>query len=141
MGATPRKVGFGVPYLVGIVVFVAFGSVACLWFRNISVKEATYDEKRGEARLATRMELDKAAQAKLAAYAMVDPAKGIVQLPVARAMELAAADLGKKAIGPSSVAVENPYPYGMPRPGAAVATGTASGTTSGTTSGTAGGAQ
>lgn len=115
-GHRTASIGFG--FFWGIIVFCIFGLVAWLLFRFAAPQE-TFEDKRAKARVEKRDALKKENEQKLGAYAWVDKAKGSVQIPITRAMELAMADLKNKSVQASAVKVENPYPAGLqPPPGA-----------------------
>lgn len=121
--ATPkhhRTASLGLTFFWGIAVFCGFAFLAWVLF-HFAVKPETYEDKRAAARVEKRGALEKENEQKLTTYAWVDKAKGTVQLPIERAIELAVADLAseKRPVHPSSVKVENPYPAGLlPPPGA-----------------------
>lgn len=77
-------------------------------------KVETVDLKRGQLRIEAREKLDQANLEQLTTATWVDKEKGVVRLPVDRAMNLVAADLAGKKPAPSTVKVEPPLP--MPPP-------------------------
>jgi len=115
-----RTASLGLTFFWGIAVFCGFAFLAWVLF-HFAAKPETYEDKRAAARLEKRAALEKENEQKLGSYAWVDKAKGTVQLPIDRAIELAVTDLAseKRPVHPSSVKVENPYPAGLqPPPGA-----------------------
>jgi hypothetical protein len=121
MTIEPRKASFGLTFLLGALVFCIFALIASLWFR-VSPTGQTYDEIRAAKRLKSLSELRAVEERKLKNYDWVDKDKGVVQIPIARAMDLVLADLQSKQVHASTVAVENPYPYGLqPAPAASAA--------------------
>src|ERR1700677_2479388 len=132
MSSELKKASVGLTFIGGILVFLVFGIFVLVWPRD---KEQTLDEKRAIAREDRLNLLTKDNHAKLSVYAWVNKDKGIVQLPIDRAMQLVSAELATKQVQASSVKLENPYPYGLqsftyaPAP---AATGTAAPAKSGT---------
>jgi hypothetical protein len=116
----PRKASFGLTFLFGALVFCLFLTLASWWLRLTPAGE-TYDEKRVANRVKNLSELSLAESQKLKNYAWVDKDKGLVRIPLERAMILALADLQARQVQPSMVAVENPYPNGLQTVAPAVA--------------------
>lgn len=122
-----KKVSTGRKFLGSIVLFLVFAALVMIW-RHFSPTQQTLDEKRGEERIAKRLALQKQTDAKLLTYAWVNKDKGIVQIPIDKAMALVVPVLAAKPVKPSDVKVENPYPYGLQdvvAPAAPAASGTA----------------
>jgi hypothetical protein len=116
--ATPRSAGLGFNFIVGVLGFLLFGAIVCV---VIFTRPGTdsYEDKRAELRTQKANDLRKEWHEKLTRYAWVDQKAGVVQIPIERAMELAAADLKKKKVAASAVKVEVPYPIGLSAPAAA----------------------
>jgi hypothetical protein len=112
MVVEPRKASFGLTFLNGALVFCLFLALAAWWFRLTPPGE-TYDEQRAAARVKRLSDQRLADARQTNHYAWSDKEKGLVQIPVARAMELVLPDLQAKGVRPSSVAVEVPYPAGL----------------------------
>jgi hypothetical protein len=101
-------------FLWAIFFFFIFALVVVVWVRSAGPKQ-TYEDKRAAERLAIRAEVDKAAAEKLNSAAMIDPAKGVVRIPIADAKKAVIAELKAKKAGPSQVKVDpwlpKPAPY------------------------------
>jgi hypothetical protein len=120
-----RKASFGLSYLWAIMLALLVVAAAVGWFRLGTPKVETYEQKRGEERLAKRQQMNVEDQQKLRHFAVLDKAKGTVQLPIDEAVKLVASELQAKQVVASNVKVENPYPYGLAQPAATpAATGT-----------------
>jgi len=92
-------------FLWAIFFFVIFALIVVLWVRNSGPKE-TYEDKRGNERIAIREENFKQAHEKLSTAAWVDQAKGVVRIPIVDAKKAVLADLKSKQPGPSQVKVD-----------------------------------
>lgn len=115
--AKPRSAGLGSNFLVGILGILLFGGIVCaLTCTRPGID--SYEEKRGAVRATLADQIRKDAHVKLNGYAWVDQKAGVVQIPIDRALELAAADLKGKKVGASGVKVEVPYPVGLSAPAA-----------------------
>lgn len=115
-----RTATLGLSFFWGIAVFCAFALLAWVLFR-FAAKPETFEDKRAAARVEKRGALERENEQKLNSYAWADKAKGSVQLPITRAMELAVNDLSpeKRPVKATGVKVEKPYPAGLvPPPGA-----------------------
>lgn len=112
MQQRPQILGFGPAALAGIGLLSLMALVAALWF-GLAQPGPTYDEQRAANRLRLRDAVRVAAAERLDRYAWIDRAQGIIQVPLARAGELELARLQGKAVGPSQVPVEKPYPAGL----------------------------
>ena len=115
MATDLRKVGIGFWFFWGIAIFCGFGVLAWILFRFAAPQE-TLDQRRANARNDKLTALHKENDAKLQSYAWIAKEKGTVQIPIARAMELAANDLKNKPVRASAVKVESPYPFGLQPP-------------------------
>ena len=122
MSTERRKALLSGPFIRGILVFSLFAMAALVWFR-VSSRPESYDAKRASVRLEKLENLRKDDAKKLGRYAWANPQKGIVQIPVGRAMEIELMELKNKPVQPTGVKVENPYPTGLttqqPAPAAA----------------------
>ena len=113
----PRSAGLGSNFLVGILGILLFGGIVCaLTCTRPGID--SYEEKRGAVRATLADQIRKDAHVKLNGYAWVDQKAGVVQIPIDRALELAAAELKSKKVGASDVKVEMPYPVGLAAPAA-----------------------
>jgi hypothetical protein len=103
--------------ITGVVMILLFlGLVALLVVQREHVQ--TYDEVRKEHRLKNLAELNAENEKNLTQYHWVDKAKGVVGIPIERAMSLVLAELQSirpRAAGP----INNPLPAGSPSPGVA----------------------
>lgn len=97
--------------------FCAFGLLVFVWFR-LGPRAENIEQKRAAARMEKLAALQ-AENDKQKTYAWGDQAKGVVHVPIHRAVELVIADLPKKAVHASGTKVEVPYPYGLAQPVAA----------------------
>jgi hypothetical protein len=102
--AQPKQARAGLPFIWGIVGFCLIGIIA------IAVRHfpsgSRYEETRKNDRLDKLTALRKEEQKKLHGYHWVNKEKGIVQIPIERAMTLALADLKAKGVAPSSEKAE-----------------------------------
>ena len=107
--------------ITGAVMILLFlGLVALLVVQREHVQ--TYDEVRKEHRLKNLAELNGENERILTQYHWVDKAKGVVEIPIDRAMSLVLAELQSvrpHAAGP----ISNPSPAGSPSPGVGAAPG------------------
>jgi hypothetical protein len=104
--------GFGT-FLWALFYFFAFTAIVVIWVWNAGPK-AGYEDKRGEERTKLREKAISEANQKLNATGMIDPAKGIVHIPIADAKKAVVAELKAKKVGASSVKVDAWLP--MPPP-------------------------
>jgi hypothetical protein len=124
-----KTASFGPAFLGVLIVFCAFAVVAWILFR-FAAPSATYEETRAKNRMAKAAAIAQEAQDKLyGAPKWIDKAKGTIQLPIDTAMTLVVNDYQTKAVAPSAVKVDDPYPYGLQGPAAAATTGTGPATT------------
>jgi hypothetical protein len=114
---------------VGIVLlFILFG-VIVLAIIGPSPRGSDYEETRAKKRLENLKTLREDAEKALTSYAWVDKNKGVVRIPISRAMELTIAELAQQkpaAAGPiatpqpqTTAAPGSPSPAVSPKPGAA----------------------
>jgi hypothetical protein len=102
--------------ITGLVMILLFlGLVALLVEQRKHVQ--TYDEARKEQRLKNLADLNAENEKILAEYHWVDKAKGIVGIPIDRAMNLVLTEL--QSIRPHAAGpITNPLPIASPSPGA-----------------------
>jgi hypothetical protein len=106
--------GFGT-FVWALFYFFVFTVAALLLMRNFGPKSgAAYEDTRGEERLKLREKVVNDANLKLNTVGMVDPAKGIVHIPITEAKKAVIADLKAKKVGASAVKVDAWLP--MPPP-------------------------
>ena len=120
MSSELKKASVGPTFLGGILAFLIFWLLVLIWFR-VSGKTESFDEARAVVRAGKLDQLQKDNHQKLTSYAWVSKDKGVVQLPIDRAMEVVIADLKAKPVKASSVKLEVPYPAGLQQPPAAAA--------------------
>lgn len=96
--------GFGT-FLWALFYFFAFTLVVVIWVRNSGPKGG-YEDKRGAERTALREKVLSEAKVKLNTTGMVDPAKGVVHIPIADAKKAMVAELKVKKVGASPVKVD-----------------------------------
>jgi len=120
MSSELKKASVGPVFIGGIFIFLIFGLLIVIWFRW-SGKADSYDDQRAVVRAAKLDQLQKDNHEKLTSYAWVNKQKGIVQLPIDRAMEVVIADLKAKPVKASAVKLEVPYPAGLQQAPAAAA--------------------
>jgi len=104
--------GFGT-LLWALFYFFAFTIIVVAWVWN-SGPQGGYEDKRGEERLKTREKLVSEARLKLNTTGLIDPAKGIVHVPIADAKKTTLAELQAKKVGPSQVKVDPWMPVPPP---------------------------
>jgi hypothetical protein len=114
---------------VGIVLlFILFG-VVVLAIIGPSPRGSDYEETRAKKRLENLKTLREDAEKALTSYAWANKDKGLVRIPISRAMELTIAELAQQkpaVAGPiatpqpqATAAPGSPSPAGSPKPGAA----------------------
>ena len=109
---------------LGVVLLFALFGVIVLAIIGPSPRGSDYEETRAKKRMenlkTSREDADKA----LNTYAWIDKNKGVVRIPISRAMELAIAQLAQQkpaASGPIATPeaqAASPAPAGSPQPGA-----------------------
>ncbi len=112
MATERRTILVSAIFLWGIVAFALFAILVCAWLFTSRPVESV-DQKRAQLRMERLKKLQQENQQKLEQYGWVDKQKGIAQVPIARAMELALVDLKSRKVQASSVKVEVPYPAGL----------------------------
>lgn len=104
--------GFGT-LLWALFYFFAFTVIVVAWVWNSGPKGG-YEDKRGEERLKTRLQIVSDAKLKLNTTGLIDPAKGVVHIPIADAKTATVAELKAKKVGPSQVKVDPWMPLPPP---------------------------
>jgi hypothetical protein len=112
MSTERRTILVSATFLWSIAVFALFAILVGAWL-CLSKPSESFDQKRAQTRIERLKKLQQENQQKLEQYAWVDKQKGIAQLPITRAMELAMVELKGRKVQASSVKVENPYPTGL----------------------------
>jgi hypothetical protein len=121
MSTDSRKVSAGLSFVWGMLVFSLAAVIVFAVFR-VTGKRESYDDKRAALRLQKLEKLRVEDLEKLNRYAWADPQKGIVRIPVERAMEIEAVELAAKKAQATDVKVEIPYPAGLQQAPPAAAT-------------------
>lgn len=106
--------------LFGIIVLAVIGPMP---------RGSDYEETRAKKRMEVLKTVREDAEKSLTTYTWIDKNKGVVRIPISRAMELTTADLAKQkpaSAGPiatpqvqSPAPATSPAPAGSPKPGAA----------------------
>src|SRR5437868_7976886 len=105
---------------LGIVLLFLFFGVFVLVLIVLSPRGNNYEAKRAEQRLETLKKVQAEANTELRSYAWVDKNKGVVRVPIDRAMELTVTALAQKAPAPANP-IESPTPAGQTSPTASPA--------------------
>src|SRR6267378_1555175 len=92
--------------LFGVIVFAIIGPMP---------RGSDYEETRAKKRLETLKTAREDAGKALNTYAWVDKNKGVVRIPINRAMELTVTALAQKTPAPANP-IETPAPAGQPSP-------------------------
>ena len=87
---------------LGIVLLFLFFGVFVLVFIGLSPRGNNYEAKRAEQRLETLKKVQAGANTELHSYAWVDKNKGVVRIPIDRAMELTVTALAQKPPAPAN---------------------------------------
>jgi hypothetical protein len=103
--AQPRKARAGLSAFWGIIGFSLIGILA-IWYRCAATSTESNDDKRAQARLTKLTDLRKNDEKKLNGYGWIDKSKGLVSIPIERAMDLTLVDLKQKQVAASSVKAE-----------------------------------
>src|SRR5437667_452411 len=113
---------------LGIVLLFALFGVIVLAIIRPSPRGSDYEETRAKKRMENLKTVREDAEKALNAYAWIDKNKGVVRIPIRRAMELTVAELAQKkpaAAGPiatpeaqATAAPTSTAPAGSPEPGA-----------------------
>src|SRR5438876_3727106 len=117
---TPEHAPISFGAWLGIVLLFLFFGVFVLVFIGLSPRGNNYEAKRAEQRLETLKKVQAEANTELHSYAWVDKNKGVVRIPIDRAMELTVTALAQKPPAPANP-IETPAPAGQPSPGASPA--------------------
>lgn len=112
-----RNASLSGTFLLTATAVLAVAVLAIVWLRFNKVPES-YDDARAKVRAVKLQELRHADNNELSTYGWANKEKGIVRIPLDKAMELVCAELKAKPVRPSSVQVENPYPAGLMAPAA-----------------------
>ena len=105
---------------LGIVLLFLFFGVFVLVLIGLSPRGNNYEAKRAEQRLETLKKVQAEANTELRSYAWVDKNKGVVRIPIDRAMELTVTALAQKAPAPANP-IETPAATPQQSPGASPA--------------------
>ena len=121
---------------LGVVLLFALFGVIVLAIIGPSPRGSDYEETRAKKRMEKLKTLRDDAETALNTYAWVDKNKGVVRIPISRAMELTTAELAKQKPSPagpiatpqaqSPAPPTSPGPATSPKPGAAQPTGSPS---------------
>ena len=113
---------------LGVVLLFALFGVIVLAIIGPTPRGSDYEETRAKKRLETLKTVREDAEKSLNTYSWVDKNKGVVRIPISRAMDLTVAELAQKkpaAAGPiatpqapATAAPSSPAPAGSPKPGA-----------------------
>jgi hypothetical protein len=123
---------------LGIVLLFALFGIIVLAIIGPMPRGSDYEETRAKKRMEKLKTVREDAEKALNTYAWVDKSKGVVRIPIGRAMELTTADLAKQKPAPagpiatpqaqSPAPATSPAPGGPPKPGAAQPAGSPSAT-------------
>src|SRR5437660_7400438 len=118
---------------LGVVLLFALFGVIVLAIIGPMPRGSDYEETRAKKRMENLKTAQEDAEKALNTYAWVDKNKGVVRIPISRAMELTTRDLSKQKPvpagpiatpqAPSPAAATSPVPAGSPKPAAAQPTG------------------
>jgi FtsZ-interacting cell division protein ZipA len=121
---------------LGVVLLFALFGVIVLAIIGPMPRGSDYEETRAKKRMEKLKTVREDAETALNAYAWVDKNKGVVRIPISRAMELTTAELAKQKPAPagpiatpqaqSPAPPTSPAPATSPKPGAAQPTGSPS---------------
>src|ERR1700758_2883526 len=92
---------------LGVILLLALFGVIVLAVVGPAPRGDNYEQKRAQAREEKLKTLREADTKELTAYGWIDKTKGVVRLPIDRAMELTVAELAKKQPAPA-------YPIATP---------------------------
>jgi hypothetical protein len=115
----PRKDSTALTILAILGTFLIVAGL--VWYMQLKTRPAPVNQQRIEERKKALAEIRAAEADALNSYGWVDPTKGLVRLPVARAMELTLEEYRNPAAARSNlvVRVEKAYPPPPPPPPAA----------------------
>ena len=121
---------------LGVVLLFALFGVIVLAVIGPMPRGSDYEEMRAKKRMEQLKTVREDAEKALNTYAWVDKNKGVVHIPISRAMELTTAELAKQKPAPagpiatpqaqSLAPAISPAPAGSPKPGAAQLAGSPS---------------
>jgi len=121
---------------LGVVLLFALFGVIVLAIIGPMPRRSDYEETRAKKRMEKLKSVREDAETALNSYAWVDKNKGVVRVPISRAMELTTAELAKQKPAPagpiatpqaqSPAAATSPAPAGSPKSGAAQSAGSPS---------------
>lgn len=114
MSAHPSSRSFWFVFIAGIAVMLLFGIAAVLL--KVLVPKEPEDAARIAERISARQELMASNETRLGTYAWVDKAKGSVQIPIERAMELAIVRLANRPPEPAGP-IDGAAPVSTPAAG------------------------
>src|SRR6476660_7995818 len=119
----PLSTWFGI-----VLLFALFGVIVIAVIGPIP-RSSDYEETRAKKRMENLKTVREDAEKALNTYAWIDKNKGVVQIPISRAMELTVADLAKQKPAPAGPITTPPAqspapatsaaPAASPKPGAA----------------------
>src|SRR6266576_1596092 len=110
---TPERAPIPFGAWLGIVLLFLFFGIFVLVLVAIAPHGNTYEAKRAEAREKKLNNARNAATQELNSYAWIDKAKGVVRIPIDRAMQLTLRDLASKKPAPANP-IEAPAPTPAP---------------------------
>ncbi len=121
---------------LGVVLLFALFGVIVLAIIGPMPRGSDYEETRAKKRMEKLKSVREEAETALNSYAWVDKNKGVVRVPISRAMELTTAQLAKQKPAPagpiatpqaqSPAPTTSPAPATSPKPGAAQTAGSPS---------------
>ena len=121
---------------LGVLLLFALFGVIVLAIIGPMPRGSDYEETRAKKRMGKLKSVREEAETALNTYAWVDKNKGVVRIPISRAMELTTAELVKQKPAPagpiatpqaqSPAPATSPAPAGSPKPGAAQPAGSPS---------------
>lgn len=114
-----RNASFSGTFILTIFAIVLVAGLAAAWLRLNGVTES-YDDARAKLRALKLQQLHSADHKEMTSYGWANKEKGLVRIPIEKAMQLVGAELKSKPVQPSAVQVENPYPAGLMSPAAPV---------------------
>ena len=103
--ATIKTARPGISFILGILAFCLVGALVVLVRSNMTAGK-TYDEQRAVTRKAKLAALRVLEERKLTTYAWTDKAKGVVQVPIGRAVDLTLQDLKNQTVAATTVKAE-----------------------------------
>jgi len=115
---------------LGVVLLFALFGVIVLAIIGPMPRGSDYEETRAKKRMEKLKTVREDAETALNSYAWVDKNKGVVRIPISRAMELTTAELAKQKPAPAgpiaTPQAQSSAPPTSPKPGAAQPTGSPS---------------